>query len=136
MIVDTSALLAWFNDREPQHARVGATLAEASNEPLVVSPFVVAELDYLLATKIGIRAELAALAELSAGGWELPAIDGADLAVINDLIARYADQAIGAADASMVVLAARYRTRTIATLDRRHFGVLRPLDGGRFTVVP
>ena len=136
MIVDTSALLAWFNDREPNHARVAAILAEPSTEPLVVSPFVLAELDYLLATRIGVSAELVALAELAGGGWELPAIDAADLAVIHDLIARYADQAIGAADASIVVLARRYRTRTIASLDRRHFDVLRPLDGGRFTVVP
>jgi hypothetical protein len=33
-------------------------------------------------------------------------------------------------------LADRYSTRTIATLDRRHFGTLRPLHGGRFSLVP
>ena len=43
---------------------------------------------------------------------------------------------VGAADASNVVLADRYQTRTIATLDRRHFSVLRPIGGGRFAVVP
>ena len=52
------------------------------------------------------------------------------------MIERYADQEIGLADASIVVLARRHGTRTIATLDRRHFDVVRPLDGGRFTVVP
>lgn len=45
-------------------------------------------------------------------------------------------RAQGRADASNVALAARYRTRTIVTLDRRHFDVLRPLGGGRFTVLP
>lgn len=40
------------------------------------------------------------------------------------------------ADASLVVLADRYRTRTILTLDRKHFGVMRPLDGGYFEIVP
>ena len=44
--------------------------------------------------------------------------------------------ALALADASIVVLADRYRTRTIATLDRRHFDVVRPLSGGRFSVVP
>jgi predicted nucleic acid-binding protein len=34
------------------------------------------------------------------------------------------------------VLAQRFGTRRILTLDRRHFDVLRPLDGGRFTLVP
>ena len=35
-----------------------------------------------------------------------------------------------------MVLAERYRTRTIVTLDRRHFDVLRPITGGRFTLLP
>ncbi|AFE11897.1 hypothetical protein J113_04190 [Mycobacterium tuberculosis CAS/NITR204] len=34
------------------------------------------------------------------------------------------------------MLADRYRTRTILTLDRRHFSALRPIGGGRFTVIP
>ncbi len=52
------------------------------------------------------------------------------------MIASYRDQEIGVADASIVVLAERYRTRAIASLDRRHFDVLRPLDGGYFEVLP
>jgi predicted nucleic acid-binding protein len=52
------------------------------------------------------------------------------------VIEQYAGQGIGVADASIVVLADRLGTRTIATLDRRHFEVLRPLAGGRFTIVP
>ena len=43
---------------------------------------------------------------------------------------------IGVADASSVVLAARYQTQTIVTLDHRHFELLRPLTGGRFTILP
>jgi predicted nucleic acid-binding protein len=42
----------------------------------------------------------------------------------------------GLADASIVVLARRYRTREVLNLDRRHFGVLRPLDGDCFKIVP
>jgi predicted nucleic acid-binding protein len=48
----------------------------------------------------------------------------------------YADHGIGVADASNVLLADRYRTTTIATLDRQHFSVLRPLSGGYFAIVP
>ena len=53
-----------------------------------------------------------------------------------DVVAKYPDRSIGVADASLVALASRYRTRTILTLDRRHFTVVRPLDGGRFTLLP
>jgi predicted nucleic acid-binding protein len=135
LIVDTSALLAYFDGSEPDHAAV-ADVFERSDEPLVVSPYVIAETDYLVATRHGIDAELLTLAELAGGAWDLPAFEAADLAAARELIERYADQAIGVADASIVVLAARYRTKTIVTLDRRHFEVVRPLGGGRFNVVP
>ena len=50
IIADTSGLLAFFNRREPLHATV-RDLVIAERDPLVVSPFVVAELDYLVATR-------------------------------------------------------------------------------------
>ena len=62
--------------------------------------------------------------------------DEEELRQAGSMIERYADQQIGVVDASNVVLAARYRTRTIVTLDRRHFDVVWPLSGGRFTVLP
>jgi uncharacterized protein len=135
VIVDTSALLAFFDIDEPDHEAVSAVLSGAT-EPLVVSPYVVAELDYLVASRLGVEAELAVLGELIGGAWDLPAIDVGDLINARAVIERYADQDIGVADASIVVLAERNRTRTIVTLDRRHFGVLRPLSGGRFRILP
>ena len=135
MIVDTSALLAFFDADEPDHQAVSAVLGDAT-EPLIVSPYVVAELDYLVASRLGVAAELAMLRELAGGAWDLPAITADDLSQARSVIERYADQRIGVADASNVVLATRYRTRTIVTLDRRHFDVLRPLTGGRFTILP
>lgn len=135
MIVDTSALLAFFDDAEPDHRAVCEVIYNTA-EPLVVSPYVVAELDYLVATRVGVPAELAVLRELAGGAWELPAFDAALLGMAAAIIERYGDQAIGVADASNVVLATRYHTRTVVTLDRRHFGVLRPVDGGAFTVLP
>lgn len=135
MIVDTSALLAFFDTDEPDHERVSAALGGAT-EPLVISPYVVAELDYLVASRLGVSAELAVLRELTGGAWDLPAIDVEELVKARAVIERYADQNIGVADASNVILAERYRTRTLVTLDRRHFDVLRLLSGGRFRILP
>jgi uncharacterized protein len=135
VIVDTSALLAFFDADEPDHSAVSAVLGDAT-EPLVVSPYVVAELDYLVASRLGVAAELAVLRELAGGAWDLPAIVAEELSQATSVIERYADQRVGIADASNVVLANRYRTRTITTLDHRHFDVLRPLTGGRFTILP
>jgi len=135
VIVDTSALLAYFDNSEPDHEAVREAI-EATSEVLVVSPYVVAEVDYLVATRIGVDAELAVLRELSGGAWELPAIGAPDLEEAASVVEKYRDQDIGVTDASNVVLADRYRTRTMATLDRKHFNVVRPIGGGRFTVLP
>ena len=135
MIVDTGALLAFFDTDEPDHEMVSGVL-DGATEPLVVSPYVVAELDYLVASRLGVSAELAVLRELTGGAWDLPAIGVEELVQARAVIERYADQNVGVADASNVILADRYRTRTIVTLDRRRFDVLRPLSGGRFRILP
>ena len=70
VIVDTSALPAFFDASEPDHDAVSAALAAA--DVLVVSPYAVAELDYLVATRHGVDDELAVLA---GGAWDLAAFD-------------------------------------------------------------
>ena len=135
MIVDTSALLAYFDTDEPDHGAVSRVI-DAATEPLVVSPYVVAELDYLVTTRLGVSVELRVLRELASGAWDLPAFGIEDVMAASGLILRYADQRLGAADASNVILAGRYATRSIVTLDRRHFDVVRPVSGGRFRILP
>jgi predicted nucleic acid-binding protein len=135
VIVDTSALLAYFDASEPHHEAV-AEVIENGDEPLVVSPYVIAELDYLVATRVGVEAELAVIRELSSGAWDLATVSTSELEQAGSIVAKYRDQDIGVADASNVVLAHRHQTRTIVTLDHRHFTVLRPINGGRFTLVP
>ena len=135
IIADTSGLLALFNAKEPAHDAVVAALA-ATDQILVVSPYVVAELDYLAATRMGTKDELAVIRELASGAYEHPSMTDDDLRASAEVIERYEDQQIGFTDASLVVLAHRYRTTTILTLDRRHFDVLRPLNRGRFNLLP
>jgi predicted nucleic acid-binding protein len=132
-IADTSGLLALFNAREPTHPTI-RSLVENLTSPLVVSPFVVAELDYLVATRLGTNAEIQVLCELASGAYDLPSLGADDLMTCGEIIARYDDQAIGVTDASLVVLADRYETTSILTLDYRHFRVVKPLAGGSFTL--
>lgn len=135
IIADTSGLIAFFSQSGQQHERVASWL-DKNDDVMVVSPYVMAELDYLVATRKGVDAELAVLAELTGGAYELAAMSADDVATARDVIARYYDLGVGLADASMVVLAERYRTRTILTLDHKHFSVMRPLGGGLFKIVP
>ena len=128
MIVDTSALLAYFDANEPAHRAVASVIDQAA-EPLVISPYVVAELDYLLLTRHGTRVEQAVLDELSGGAWDLADFGPARLRAATAIVRAYRDVPIGVTDASLIVLASEYRTDRIATLDRRHFSILR-LPGG------
>ena len=135
IIADTSGLLALFNEREPAHANV-ARAVESADDVLVVSPYVLAELDYLAATRWGIEAETSLLRELAGGAYELASCSADDVGVAVDVVEKYRDLGVGLADASLVVLARRYETRSVLTLDHRHFTVLRPLTGGRFRLLP
>lgn len=134
IIVDTSALYAFLRVDDPMRAALHSALRD---EPvLVISPYVLAELDYLLLTRYGVSAELRMLEELASGGYDLAVLGSSDLLACARLIEQFADQRVGLTDASIVVLADRYRTRRIATLDRRHFAVLRGLDGRPFDILP
>ncbi|MDQ1438119.1 MAG: uncharacterized protein QOK43_1748 [Acidimicrobiaceae bacterium] len=135
IVADTSGLLALFNARELRHDDV-RRVVEREPEPLVVSPFVVAELDYLLATRLGVDAELRVLRELAGGAYHLALMQEDDLRTAAAVVERYRDQDVGVADASLVVLASRHRTKSVLTLDHRHFTVLRPIEGGRFRLLP
>jgi predicted nucleic acid-binding protein len=135
IVADTSGLLALYNRAEPAHESV-ASIVASSTEVLVVSPYVTAELDYLAATRLGVDAELTIMRELAGGAYEHPHLGADDLTSCTEVIDRYRDQGIGVTDASLVVLAHRFGTRRILTLDRRHFHILRPTDGERFELLP
>ncbi len=135
IVLDTSGLYALFVIDEPAHDQVLAAL-DTERHPFVVSPYVMAELDYFLAARTGTKAELAALRDLAGGAYDLVPFDEADVRAAADVVERYRDLGTGLTDASLVVLAERYGTRRILTLDRRHFGALRTSRGEPFELVP
>lgn len=115
LICETSGLLASFDAGDAHNAAVTKAV-EADSGPFIVSPYVIAELDYLLATRRGVREEVAALRELATGAWDFASMNPRELDTVCGVIERHQDQAIGAADASLVVLAGRYRTTRVLTL--------------------
>jgi uncharacterized protein len=55
---------------------------------------------------------------------------------IAELVATYGDLPLGTVDASVVAAAERLDITDIATVDRRHFGVVRPGHTDAFTLLP
>jgi hypothetical protein len=135
ILLDTSGLLSAIDGSQRHHAECAAVLTKAP-PPRLLSPFVLAELDYLLSRYVGLAGQMALLDEVGRGVYQLESFGAADIATARDIISRYADLRIGLADASLVVLAGRHGTRDVLTLDERHFRALRAPDRRRFRLFP
>ena len=132
-IVDTGPLYAAVNANDQDHERC-VNVLEDSSLNLVVPALVVAEVCYLLGSRLGPTIEAAFLRGLTAVEVEAPSVD--DWQEIAELVQRYGDFPLGGTDASVAVLAERLGTDLIVTLDRRHFAALRMTNGGTFRLLP
>jgi uncharacterized protein len=135
IICDTSGLVAAYSGKDPRQ-RLVAYLLGNDPGPLILSPFVLAELDYLMARRAAVGAELNVLSDVASGIYTLAEFDRFDVGQAATLVERYQQMDIGVADASLVVLAAKYRTTRLLTFDERHFRAIRPLHAAAFTLLP
>lgn len=135
LVLDAGALIASVHARDPAHVAVRQTIDDHVG-PLVTTQLVLAEVDYTVMTRAGVDVELGFLADVVAGAFRAEALSDDELALAVDVVARYRDLEVGLADASLVVLCARFRTRTIVTLDERCFRAMTPLTGGTFHLLP
>ncbi len=127
IIVDTSAVLSALFPEQNHHQECALALARDGFP--ILSPFVLAEIDYMIEDRVGVEEELRFLGDVRKGTYELAPFGPEELHAAVAVIEQYRSLRIGLADASIVVLAERYGTRDILTLDERHFRVLRPLTG-------
>jgi uncharacterized protein len=135
IVLDTGGLYAALDANEALHGRAVAALA-ASTPPRLVSPFVLAELDYLVATRVGHQAQMALVDEVARGAYQLDPFSAEDVGHARRIMERYADLRVGLADASVVVLALRHRTLDLLCTDERHFRALRGTGGRPFRLFP
>ncbi len=134
LLVDTSGLLANYDRCDRHHT--GAARVLASPQRRLLSPFVLAELDYLVAQVGGQEAELVVLDDVARGVFELAPFTADDVSAAQRIIQRYASLQLGLADASIVVLAERYGCQDILTLDQRHFRTVTVTGGLPFRLLP
>ncbi len=94
----------------------------------------VTEVAYLLATRLGVESEVRFLGDLATGAFSVEPVAAGDWLRIAELVASYRDLPLGTVDASVVAAAERLGVQEIATVDRRHFGVVRPSHVAAFTL--
>ena len=135
MLVDTSGVLAARSPDQRSHDDCARFLTKTEGL-LLLSPFVLAEMDYLVTKLVGIPKELTLLREVERGAYDLAPFELADIKRAREVIERYSDLQIGLTDASIVVLSEKYDVLDLLTLDQRHFRALRGARGRPFRILP
>jgi len=129
-IVDSGPLIAAANRSDPAH-RASLAALEAPGVHLVIPALCVAEVVYFLAP-YGLEARFLRGLE----GFDVQAPGSGEWSRIGDLVEQYANFPLGGTDASVIALAERLQTDLIITLDRRHFGPVKPKHCERFRLLP
>jgi predicted nucleic acid-binding protein len=76
------------------------------------------------------------LNDVKAGAFTVEPMIAEDYDRVGALIADYADQRIGFVDASVLAIVERLREPKLATLDHRHFAVMRPRHTRALDLLP
>jgi uncharacterized protein len=125
LVLDTGPLLAALDAADPDHDRC-ATLLTETHEDLTIPTLVLAELDYWCHQRLGADVWIAFMDDLLAGAYRSESPTSADLVRCREIQAQYEDQSLGVVDASVLALVERLGESKLATLDHRHFAILRP----------
>jgi len=118
--LDTSAMFALLDRRDPDHDRALEVL-RADRGPYLVPAGILAELAYLVESRLGAPAMDAVLADLESGAYSLDCGED-DLPRIRALASRYETLPLGYADSAVIACAERNGGRVL-TLDR-DFGIV------------
>jgi predicted nucleic acid-binding protein len=135
LVLDTGPLLAALDAAEPDHGACARLLTDAT-EDLVVPGLVLAELDYWCHERLDADVWLAFLDDLLEGAYRAEHPTDHDLRRCRALQAQYGDVGLGVVDASVLALVERLDEDKVATLDRRHFAVVRPAHIAALDLVP
>jgi len=135
LILDTGPLYASLDRTDADHA-ASRHLIESAEEALVIPSPVLVEVDYWIHTRLHPGVLLALLDDIAAGAYTVENLTAADYHRVRELCDRYADADIGFVDAAVLAVAERLNEPKLATLDHRHFGVMRPRHVDALKLLP
>jgi hypothetical protein len=135
LIFDTGPLYASLDRSDQDHAAC-RSLIEAAQEPLVIPSPVLVEVDYWIGHRLAPGALIALLGDIESGAYRVADLEPEDYARTRELCDRYADADIGFVDAAVFAIVERLGESKLATLDRRHFSLLRPRHRDAIDLLP
>jgi len=138
IVCDTGPLVAAALSNDSYHlpcVKLFNDLHAAGRKLLIPGGFI-AEVGYLLNREAGPRVESLFLRSIADGDFTAVDLSTADYARTADLVVKYGSLPLGTTDASVVAVAERMKLTEVATLDRRHFSVVRPNHVNALTLLP
>jgi uncharacterized protein len=125
LVVDTGVVLASIEPRDDHHLRCSNLLANA-REKRIVPSVVLVEVEYLLGSTRQVDVFVRFLDDCTRGAFVIEELQPVDYTRIGELLQTYADLRVGFVDAAVLAIVERLREPKLATLDHRHFTVMRP----------
>lgn len=135
LVLDTGAVYAALAEDDLHHLACSELLVR-SDEQLVIPAPVLVELDYMIRKYAGVDAWLTFCEAVASGAYAIFRVDAALVERSARIQSQFADQPIGFVDASVVATCEALGETKVATLDRRHFSVLRTKDGTALELLP
>jgi predicted nucleic acid-binding protein len=135
ILADTGAVFGALDQDDAWHERLRSWLA-TTNQTLLLPVTTLAEITYLLGSRVGPAAEERFVRGLVAREHLIEPLENEDCRRAADLMTAYADLPLGFVDATVVAVAERLGARELFTTDRRHFSVVRPAHCERLRLLP
>ncbi|MEX2274708.1 MAG: PIN domain-containing protein [Actinomycetota bacterium] len=135
LILDTGVVYAALDRDDRDHVRC-RTLIEAADELRVLPAPILPEVDYWVTQHLGVGVMVSFLRDIVEGSFMVEHLEAEDYPRIVSVIDDYADAEVGFVDAAVLAVAERMQETKIATLDRRHFSLLRPAHASSLDLLP
>lgn len=135
LILDTGPLYASLDRSDDDH-KACRLLIESADEPILIPAPVLVEVDYWIHQRLHVGVLSALLTDIEVGAFRVADLAASDYPRVRELCDRYADSDIGFVDAAVFAIVERMNEGKLATLDRRHFGLLRPRHRESIELLP
>ena len=124
IVADTGAILALLDKGDRHHAAV-RELYEDRPDDWLLPWAILPEVDYLVSSELGVRAQEAFLADVAEGSFVVEYGKLEDIVRAHAIGLKYRALKLGLVDAVVMAIAERIRAKAIATLDLRHFSAVK-----------
>jgi uncharacterized protein len=135
LVLDTGVVLAAIEPRDDHHVACSRLLESVREDRIVPAPTLV-EIEYLLDRTPQVDTFVRFLDDCRRGAFQIEELQTADYARVGELLTTYADLRVGFVDAAVLAVVERLREPKLATLDHRHFPVMRPRHVDALELLP